>query len=780
MKQVISKTLSIFFALMLMLSLFPSEAIAASRIEYIEKIWTGGGFGDMRDKTWTTMTYKEVTKKTSELSGGTYVVKSDVTISKRLKVTSSKVKLVLCDGKTLTAKGGIYIPKGADLTILGQKGGTGTLKVQAGGGNAGIGGNKDKVGGRLVIHGVKITAKGDTNAAGIGGGNHNSGLENTYIYGGTINATGGSSGAGIGRGQQNDSKGTVTIFGGTVNANGGNYAAGIGGGEDRAGIKLYIYGGTVNARGGKHGAGIGGGEGGSGGSLTVTGGTVNATGGAQGAGIGGGEYQNGGGQGGEVTIMHGTVTANGGKDAAGIGGGKNGGGGKLTVNDGSLTATGGEYGAGIGGGNKGAGAEVTIKGGKVAARGGTGSAGIGGGYDSGQGGKVKISGGEVEALAGTFYNSKSQEHLHPAGIGGGATAGNGGDVTIEGGKVTVSTGEYGDAIGAGGGSKGHGQSAGDLTLSDSMAVRLDSGKTAGKEDRVKACRDGATRVIEEGRQPDEKVKRRITLDHLNNTIWIDADKEKAYAGETVNLTITTSWSHSARVFVKKASDRSLVEEVDLKGGYDRFNGSFTLPDYDVIVTGYQVGAGNEEDPTMDFGLFAKLEGSNIRFDYGAIPDADSYDIYAGYTGKKIKKIGTTKDNSFVISKLNGKTLEKDKIVKLYVIAMKGQSKLKKSLNLFVAGPKSKYTNVKRIKISSKNYTLKKGKTKTLKPKRVPDKKNKKYIPTRYVRKFRYSSSNKKIATVDKKGKVKGKKKGKCKIYINAANGMTLVVNIKVN
>ena len=46
-------------------------------------------------------------------------------------------------------------------------------------------------------------------------------------------------------------------------------------------------------------------------------------------------------------------------------------------------------------------------------------------------------------------------------------------------------------------------------------------------------------------------------------------------------------------------------------------------------------------------------------------------------------------------------------------------------------------------------------------------------------KFTYKSSNKKIATVNKKGKVKGKKKGKVKITITADNGMKKVVKLEV-
>lgn len=45
--------------------------------------------------------------------------------------------------------------------------------------------------------------------------------------------------------------------------------------------------------------------------------------------------------------------------------------------------------------------------------------------------------------------------------------------------------------------------------------------------------------------------------------------------------------------------------------------------------------------------------------------------------------------------------------------------------------------------------------------------------------LKWKSSNKRIATVDKKGNVKGKKKGKCKIYCILQNGKSYICNVSV-
>ncbi|WP_081669989.1 Ig-like domain-containing protein [Butyrivibrio sp. AE3006] len=44
---------------------------------------------------------------------------------------------------------------------------------------------------------------------------------------------------------------------------------------------------------------------------------------------------------------------------------------------------------------------------------------------------------------------------------------------------------------------------------------------------------------------------------------------------------------------------------------------------------------------------------------------------------------------------------------------------------------------------------------------------------------RYSSSNKKVATVNKKGKITAKGVGKCKIYMYAKNGVAKSITVTV-
>ena len=53
------------------------------------------------------------------------------------------------------------------------------------------------------------------------------------------------------------------------------------------------------------------------------------------------------------------------------------------------------------------------------------------------------------------------------------------------------------------------------------------------------------------------------------------------------------------------------------------------------------------------------------------------------------------------------------------------------------------------------------------------------LPESHAATFRYASSNKKIATVNKNGKVKAKKKGTCYIWIYAKNGYAKKIKVTV-
>lgn len=377
--------------------------------------------------------------------------------------------ITLSAGSSLTIEGSgslyglIKNTSGSTITIN-----SGTIYSQASTSNtAGI---YNPEGATLIVNGGSITARGGSQAAGIGGKKDETAGTVEINYG-TVEAYGGNDGAGIGGGYIVDegrgkalteNSGTITINGGNVKATGGGMGAGIGGGRHMSAGVININGGTVSGTSPSNGAGIGGGSGGSGGTINITGGTVKATSnGTRGAGLGGGSS---GGDShataGTITISGGSVTAKGGSDGAGIGVGIEGEGGTINIIGGTVNATGGTNGSGIGGGAYNRGLTINISDGTITATGGTNGAGIGGGQNS-SGGNITISGGDVSASGG----------LNGAGIGGGLN-GAGGDITITGGRIDAISGSGAASIG--GGVNG---ASGSLSITDTLFYDDNTGTT---------------------------------------------------------------------------------------------------------------------------------------------------------------------------------------------------------------------------------------------------------------------------------------------------------------
>ena len=193
--------------------------------------------------------------------------------------------------------------------------------------------------------------------------------------------------------------------------------------------------------------------------------------------------------------------------------------------------------------------------------------------------------------------------------------------------------------------------------------------------------------------------------------------------------------------------------------------------------------------SINKGLKVSQTGNKITVSWGKVSGADRYEIYAAYCtdkfGKKPVKIITKKDvTSVTITKLNGKKLVLTKNFKAYVVAYKtvdgSKKKLGKTITAHIVGRKNKtYTNVKAIKLAKNKTTIKVGKTYKIKASVVLVDSKKKMLSDKHAATFRYASSDKKIATVDKNGKVTAKKKGTCYVWIYAKNGYANKVKVTV-
>ena len=280
-------------------------------------------------------------------------------------------------GQTVTQGSQVDVPDSAPVITGSSTGNTVTINAE-----------KDQTA-NVTLSGVNIDVSGAGKAAVSTTGEGNVSIE---LNGGSTLRSGYEH-----AGLEKNNGGSLTIAdedkNGKLTAWGEQQGAGIGGGSGKDGSNIFITGGGVNAIGGLAAAGIGGGLGGNGSNITISGGKVGATNGLNGAGIGGGQH----GSGSNITISGGEVNAIGGKSGAGIGGGHTGDGSDITISGGEVSASGGESGAGIGGGVYGKGEGITVSGNaQLKVRGGSVQGDHGTGAGIGGGGSYGTNGAEVE------------------------------------------------------------------------------------------------------------------------------------------------------------------------------------------------------------------------------------------------------------------------------------------------------------------------------------------------------------------------------------------------
>lgn len=181
----------------------------------------------------------------------------------------------------------------------------------------------------------------------------------------------------------------------------------------------------------------------------------------------------------------------------------------------------------------------------------------------------------------------------------------------------------------------------------------------------------------------------------------------------------------------------------------------------------------------------KENGLTVK--WGKIAKADGYDIFAVEYGRKltdknmVKSVKGENKTSTVISKVNQKKLNTASSYSIKVKAYRTINGKKvyiaDGIMLHIAGKDNRiYTNVKSIKLSKKSFVLKKGKTAKIKASAVKQDKKKKLLPKS---RLSYQTTNKKVATVNKSGKIKAVKKGTCYIYVTASNGVKAKVKVRV-
>ena len=181
------------------------------------------------------------------------------------------------------------------------------------------------------------------------------------------------------------------------------------------------------------------------------------------------------------------------------------------------------------------------------------------------------------------------------------------------------------------------------------------------------------------------------------------------------------------------------------------------------------------------------KGKSITATLTKIKNVDGYLIYTGYCGGTSKLVKTVKGNKavkYTYKKINGKALDRKKaskvIVKAYRLVDGKKVVVATSMTAHVAGVlNKKLANASSVTVAKKNIVLKSGKTANVDAKVVLTTTKKAQLSKGHAAEIRYASSNTAVATVDAKGKITAKGKGKCTVYAVAVDGTRATVDVTV-
>ena len=169
---------------------------------------------------------------------------------------------------------------------------------------------------------------------------------------------------------------------------------------------------------------------------------------------------------------------------------------------------------------------------------------------------------------------------------------------------------------------------------------------------------------------------------------------------------------------------------------------------------------------------AKAAKTSVTLSWTKVNGAENYKIYGAKNNGKVKLLKTV---SGTTRSWTQKKLKKGTTYKYYVAAFDSYGRITKSAVIYTNTTGGKKADIKKVTVNKKAFTLKKGKTATIKAKAIASKgKFKKYTSN-----IRYVSTNTSVATVSKKGVIKAKAKGKCYVYCYAQNGLYKKVKVTV-
>ncbi len=266
-----------------------------------------------------------------------------------------------------------------------------------------------------------------------------------------------------------------------------------------------------------------------------------------------------------------------------------------------------------------------------------------------------------------------------------------------------------------------------------------------------------------------------------------ADKDIIQAAEKAYNALTAEQKKlvPAETVKKLEEAKKVLAEIEAEAGAEEKAGHTTAAEAAKALAAL---SDNADPAGSDFATLSlkvkKVSKTSLKLQWKTVKGAAGYILYANKCGKgnkyqQVAELPGASQKKYTLKKIQSGALKKNTYYKVIVTAYKltkgGEKRIiatSKSVHTATSGGKN--GNPTKISVK-KSVTVKVKKTVKLKAKQITSSGKK----IRKHRKLQYETSDPTIATVSKKGVIKGKKKGKCTVYVYAQNGVYAKVKVTV-
>ncbi len=281
---------------------------------------------------------------------------------------------------------------------------------------------------------------------------------------------------------------------------------------------------------------------------------------------------------------------------------------------------------------------------------------------------------------------------------------------------------------------------------------------------------GVTAYVKKGSEMDSYLQKKNNQSNGNKITIVYQDNPASAA--KVEYTIPNN---------NKNKDSGKDSNDDTSGGKKtKFSPGQPYSDADKAITAYK----SEAD--LDGSVFnilqlkvKKATKKSIKIGWKKANKAVKYVVYGNACGKKNKyvKLATVKGTSKQFKKIKKAKLKKAKYYKFILVAIDKDNKIiSTSKTVHIATKGGKVDSAKKVKVKSgTKVKIKVGKTSKISAKEVAPAKKK----IKVHRKLSFESTNEKVATVDKKGNIKGVAAGSCEVYVYSQCGISAKINVTI-